>query len=710
MPRSLQWYAWSVGVAGLSALIFSVPGLTVSQVIPALAFTLFAAVFERYPMLLPNRLNFSLASTFVLLAYANFGAPAAFLAEAAAAVIVALRSKHLVQRVFNFGQFLTSLLGFHAIVSIFGGPRDLHNWAGILIPVAGALVFFTLNTLQVSAVFYLLGRRPYWRAAAAVVKETYVGVAGSIGLLLPFQYAFRHGDWITLLLLSAALLGFRYAVNLYLRQKAAHLDSLSQLSLVLSRKMGVTETHATRVATLARSMAEALKLPANTVDTIYAAGVLHDIGEAEIDPRVVSVMARRAIPTLADLEAYRKHPSLGAELAGRMDGMDGVADLIRHHHEAWDGSGYPDGLKGEAIPLGARILAAAEASYSLPGDGEAKRAAVLELAGKVIDPGLVSVLVNAMKKMEQAPAEATAIVAQTEVTELQGKLLQAVRDSQLMETMGIGRVLSFSQGRFTNFLGAEVVPPAVVEVCRLADKCLRSQLPVREHLPDHDVIFDVYCVPAGDQVASVLLFDVTPTLRAEREYSRRLTRAYQDVLSAATRGRLLLMDTDEIHPLLAEGERLGSQRLDHMMDGQAARHLIEQAAQEAGLSGSDVFRLKVCASEAMTNVFKHAGRGSVEVRRTEDRIRVIVSDQGDGIPLEILPRAILVEGYSTKHSLGKGFSIMLQYLDRLVICTSAGGTTMILERKCPQSASLGTDMEATGGGSCYGRVHYSDRG
>lgn len=693
MPRSLQWYAWSVGVAGLSALLYFLPALTLPQLLPALGFTVFAVAFERYPMLLPNRLNFSLASTFVFLAYIYVGAPAAFLAEAAAAAIVALRSKHLVQRVFNFGQFMTSLLGFHAIVSLFGPPGDPQGWAGALAPVAGAVVFFAANALQVGTVFYLLGRRPYWRAAAAVVQETYMGVAGTVGLLLPLQYAFRHGDWLTLLLFCAALLGFRYAVNLYLRQKAAHLDSLSKLSLVLSRKMGVAETHATRVASLARSMAEALKLPADTVDTIYAAGVLHDIGEAEIDPRVVSVMARRAIPTLADLDAYRKHPALGAGLAGRMDGMGGVAELIRHHHEAWDGSGYPDGLKGDAIPLGARILAAAEAAGSLPGDGEARLTAISELAGKVIDPGLVSVLESALKKSEQAPALATAIVTGSEVIELQGKLLQAVRDSQLMETMGIGRVLSYNQGRFINFAGAEVVPPAAAEVSRLADQCLRSQQPVREHLPEHDLIFDVYCVPAGDQIASVLLFDVTPTLRAEREYSRRLARAYQDVLSAATGGRLALVEADEIRPLITDGEMLGELTLNHKMDGQAARRLVETAAQTAGLGSADLFRLKVCASEAMTNVFKHAGKGRVEVRRTEGRLRVIVSDQGDGIPLEILPKAILVGGYSTKRSLGKGFSIMLQYLDRLTICTSSEGTTIILEREILQSASVGEERD-----------------
>jgi len=591
-----------------------------------------------------------------------------------------------VQQVFNFGQLLISLLMLHFSVTGLGQGGQGLTIAYAASLLVGGLVFFAVNTTLVGVVIYMLSRRRLVSVIAELVQESYIGVLGSLGLLLPLLVTVRQDEWPFLVLNALGLLAFRYAVNLYLEQKQTHLDSLTKLSLLIERKTGALESHAVRVANLARAMAEAMKLPADLIDTIYAAGVLHDVGEAEVDPRVVSVMARKAIPTLADLEAYRQHPVLGENLVGRMEGMAAAARLIRHHHEAWDGSGYPDGLRGDAIALGARILAAVEAVEGVGGDLEAKLAAIGELTGSVIAPGLVAVLEAALRKCERPVEKAAAIMEDAGVTMLQSKLLQTVRSSQLLETMGVGRVLSYEHGVFTNFLGTRVSPPARDEVIRLADQCLKSQLPARTHAVEGDTVYDVYSIPAGESVVSLLLFDVTQALAVEREQTRRIFRAYRDVISVATQNRLLLIDNEECHHLLAEGSPEGEVPLVATTDGHTARVRVDEVAQAHQLDKSEAFHLKVCASEAITNVFKHAGKGTMAIRSSPGFLRIVVSDRGDGIPFEILPQAVLREGYSTKRSLGKGFTIMLRYLDRVLLHTSAEGTVMVLEKKLPSHA------------------------
>ncbi|HYF95699.1 MAG TPA: HD domain-containing phosphohydrolase [Symbiobacteriaceae bacterium] len=684
MPRSVHLLAWSLALAGTLLLAAFVPTIPAADLLSALGMAALAVLFERLAMTLPNRVNFSLGSTIVFLAYGVHGPGAAYLAEAAAAMVIVLKVKKPVQKVFNFGQFLVSAGGFHLVSAALGG--------GPLTLLAASLGFFVVNTFLLALVFRLATRRPFRDLILDIIQQSYVGVIGSTILLLPMLYMFRSGGWLALLLQCAGLLAFRYATNLYLEQKRVHLNVVGRLCEILEKKTGAAESHAGRVAFLARTMAEALKLPAEEVDTIFTAGLLHDVGEAEIDPRVVAVMARKVIPTLADREAYKAHPELGEALVLRMEGMGPVARLIRSHHEAWDGSGYPDGLSGDAIPLGARILAAAEVLEDLEGDRDAKMTLLPRLVGTAIDPGLGDVVSAALQKTELPAARAAAMIEDAGVAMLQNKLLQTVRSSQLLKTMGVGHVLSYdSSTGFTNFLGDRVEPPAGAEVLRLAREAVQRQLPGRQHVVDGGVAYDVYVIPAGVDAASVLLFDVTEALAVEREQTRTIFRAYRDVMSVVTGGRLTLIDEEESGALLAEGAVLGEAVLATPNDAALARALIEEQAPAMGFSQAEAFKLKVCVSEAVTNVFKHAGSGHFSLRLHDGALRAVISDRGQGIPYNILPRAILLEGYSTQKSLGRGFSVMLRFVDRLYVHTAGDGTVIVLERRPGQAASRGSD-------------------
>ena len=155
--------------------------------------------------------------------------------------------------------------------------------------------------------------------------------------------------------------------------------------------------HGVRTAILAAALARRLGLDAGTVRRLRLAALLHDIGKVGVPGAVL----RKPGP-LTDEEwaAVRRHPEVGAEIVARVPGLTPVAEIILAHHERWDGSGYPRGLKGEEIPVEARILAVADVYDALRSDRPYRPAWSEEEAlsyiraqsGRLFDPRVVEAL------------------------------------------------------------------------------------------------------------------------------------------------------------------------------------------------------------------------------------------------------------------------------------------------------------------------------
>jgi HD-GYP domain-containing protein (c-di-GMP phosphodiesterase class II) len=151
-----------------------------------------------------------------------------------------------------------------------------------------------------------------------------------------------------------------YAVDLkktHRRLQSSILQSLLGLANALEAKDEYTRGHSERVAGLARQLALARGLGAREAATIAHAGLLHDLGKIAVPERIL----RKPGP-LTDEEwaVMRRHPLTGAHIVAPLEFFADGALVVRHHHERHDGSGYPDGLAGEIIPIGARIVAVAD--------------------------------------------------------------------------------------------------------------------------------------------------------------------------------------------------------------------------------------------------------------------------------------------------------------------------------------------------------------
>jgi putative nucleotidyltransferase with HDIG domain len=141
------------------------------------------------------------------------------------------------------------------------------------------------------------------------------------------------------------------------RQALAREQTLTLAAQALDARDPYTESHSARVGQLAMALARQLQLSSRECDELRTAGTLHDIGKIGIRDHILN---KATGLTPEEWEIMKQHASIGADMVSRHSALAPIAPMVRHHHERWDGSGYPAGLLGSSIPLGARILAVAD--------------------------------------------------------------------------------------------------------------------------------------------------------------------------------------------------------------------------------------------------------------------------------------------------------------------------------------------------------------
>jgi putative two-component system response regulator len=181
------------------------------------------------------------------------------------------------------------------------------------------------------------------------------------------------------------------------------LKTIQSLITALEAKDSYTSGHSVNVARTARKLGWALHLSEKDLFTLELAALLHDIGKIGMPD---SILNKKTSLRDAEYITAKKHTVIGSEIVGKIDELKEVASIIRHHHERYDGSGYPDGLSGEVIPIFARILAIADSYETLISKRIYKSAltgkdALIEIrknAGSQFDPELVKIFIEYMEK------------------------------------------------------------------------------------------------------------------------------------------------------------------------------------------------------------------------------------------------------------------------------------------------------------------------
>lgn len=232
------------------------------------------------------------------------------------------------------------------------------------IVVAGTAFSF-VNMLLAVSLASLRTNTPFARVWALSIANVLSGLVALVPLgWLMAEIAVKVGLWAVVLFFVPLYLA-RFAFSKYAETRELFFGTVSALSQAIDAKDGFTRGHADRVSRIAGAIAREVGLPERQIEQIELAGLLHDIGKIGVEDRILMKPLRLERD---EQELMRRHPIYGASILEPSAALRPLVPIVLHHHENFDGSGYPEGLKGDAIPLGSRIIIVADAYEAMTSD------------------------------------------------------------------------------------------------------------------------------------------------------------------------------------------------------------------------------------------------------------------------------------------------------------------------------------------------------
>jgi hypothetical protein len=273
--------------------------------------------------------------------------------------------QEIVRRLFNVSQSaIFTFVGGVVYVALGGQVGDLGaiSFPYVLFPItAASVVHLLVNLLLVEIVQRLSGSRQFPTLRMAL--EVFLSQLGYsyLGFLLGVLWLGQLGPFAAVLML-APLLAANWAFAQYQAERKAHEATLRSLAQAIETKDLYTRGHGERVSRGARMLGSELGWRGDRLEALAEAGLLHDVGKIGVPTRVLQKDGKL---TAAEYAAIKLHPLRGVEVVGDITFLEDARAGIMHHHEKFDGSGYPSGLKGTDIPEFARILGVADAFDSM---------------------------------------------------------------------------------------------------------------------------------------------------------------------------------------------------------------------------------------------------------------------------------------------------------------------------------------------------------
>lgn len=298
--------------------------------------------------------------------------------------------------IFNVSQsiIVTALMSF--IYLLLGGEIGEFN---LLTTVFVILIGVIINTSIISGFLSISNNLEFvdtWISNIKGIFPSAVAV-GTMGIIIALAYI-GYGYGAVILFFGPLLLA-RYSFKLYIEMRNLYLSTIQALNKTVEAKDPYTSGHANRVEKFAVDLAKAYHLPFESIQNLKTASILHDIGKIGIHDEILNKASRL---TQEEYQEIMRHPAIGAEIISKVNFLSNITTIVRHHHERYDGKGYPDGLSGEDIPIEAAILTIADSYDAMTSDRPYRTAmtpeeALSELqknAGTQFHPELVKVFVS----------------------------------------------------------------------------------------------------------------------------------------------------------------------------------------------------------------------------------------------------------------------------------------------------------------------------
>ncbi|MEL1135883.1 HD-GYP domain-containing protein [Desulfitobacterium sp. THU1] len=383
---------------GLSFWFISNHSWHLSDVMGLFVFALLAVISESLPVSLPK-------GGYVTVGYAIFMACLILFPIGITIPVVLVagmlvcgkggKEQLLYKRIFNTSQYVISISFAYLVFNLLQAQHARFDIVNLISYFAAAFSYSLLNVTIVSIALGALFDKSPWFMWRINIRWSIPNFLALAPLAILTSMIYREFGELALLLLFVPLLLARHSFQLYMDMRKNYLNTVEALVTALEAKDSYTSGHSSRVAEWSVKIAEELKLAEDRVEFIKYAGVLHDVGKIGVNEDILNKSGKL---TEAEWEIIRNHSAIGEQIVRSIDFLFDVSTTVRSHHERFDGNGYPDGIKGQEIPLESRIIAVADAydamtssrSYREPLSPVEALTELRRVSGSQLDPDVVA--------------------------------------------------------------------------------------------------------------------------------------------------------------------------------------------------------------------------------------------------------------------------------------------------------------------------------
>ena len=408
MSLKLKVYIGVVTGGAIALFVYLVPSLPLSSNIwlVLVFFIALSAFAEFIPVKLPGGGSITIGFPIDFVAILVYGPALAMLITALSAIIgVTVKGKTSWYKImFDASQYALSAGIAGMAYQALGGVVGATNLTRYIVPaLICALTYYLINSSLFMIVISLaeeISILSVWKNRIRGIIVTYIALA-PIGFVMAIVYV-SIGIWGIIPFFFPLILA-RRSFELYTKMQKMYLETIRALAAAIDAKDPYTKGHSERVTQTSVALARELNLPEREIDNIEYAALLHDIGKIGIDE---GILGKNDGLTSEEFKRIKEHTIMGAKIVKPVEFLKDSYKAIYHHHERYDGDGYPDRLKGEDIPISARIITVADAYDAMGSDRPYRKKLkqdkimkeLTEQSGKQFDPEVVKALISVLDR------------------------------------------------------------------------------------------------------------------------------------------------------------------------------------------------------------------------------------------------------------------------------------------------------------------------
>lgn len=274
---------------------------------------------------------------------------------------VSVLNTPLYKTLFNYSMYIIpTIIGCIIYINV-GGTISIERFSNVgrnLIPlIIFVLVYYLVETLIISILYSILYNKNIIAAYIRHIKLSTVNILAMVPFSLLLVISYNANNYLGAVLVIFPILLTRYTIQLKVNSQNQYLETINALMHAMEARDKYTEGHSERVSELSFVIAKELKLSEKHIEDLKIAALLHDVGKIGIDD---SILNKNGKLTDEEFQLIRKHPEIGYNILKDINGIENVRLIVLHHHERYDGTGYPSSLKPDQLNLDVYIIGLAD--------------------------------------------------------------------------------------------------------------------------------------------------------------------------------------------------------------------------------------------------------------------------------------------------------------------------------------------------------------